>query len=57
VIFALLARYPRAMLFGVATTDPFTLASSASVLLVIAAIAIWMPGAARVDPADALRAQ
>jgi predicted permease len=59
VIFALVARYLRALLFGVATTDPLTLGSSAMVLLVIAAVASWVPArrASRVDPADALRAQ
>ena len=59
VIFALVARYLRAFLFGVATTDPLTLGSAAMLLLVIAGTASWVPSrhAARVDPADALRAQ
>ena len=59
VIFTLVARYLRALLFGVAATDPLTLAGSAMVLLVIAGAASWVPArrASRVDPADALRAQ
>ena len=58
VMFALVARYLRALLFGVATTDPLTLGSAALVLLVIAAAASWVPArrASQVDPADALRA-
>jgi len=59
VIFTFVARYLRALLFGVATTDPVTLGGSALVLLVIAASASLVPArrASRVDPADALRAQ
>ncbi|MGE5101773.1 MAG: ADOP family duplicated permease [Deltaproteobacteria bacterium] len=59
VIFALVARYLRTLLFGVATTDPLTLGGSAIVLLVIAATASWVPArrASRVDPAETLRAQ
>lgn len=59
VIFVLVARYLRTLLFGVATMDPTTLGVSTSVLLVIAAAASWVPArrASRVDPADALRVQ
>jgi putative ABC transport system permease protein len=59
VIFAFVARYVRALLFGVATTDPVALGGSTLVLLLIAASASLVPArrASRVDPADALRAQ
>lgn len=58
-IFALVARYLRALLFGVSTTDPLTLGGAALMLLTIAAAAAWVPArrAARVDPTDTLRAQ
>jgi ABC-type antimicrobial peptide transport system permease subunit len=59
VIFALVARFLRAMLFGVATNDPLTLGGSALLLVTIALLASWVPArrAAGVDPADALRAE
>ena len=58
-IFALVARFLRSLLFGVAPSDPLTLGGSALMLVAIAALASWVPArrAARVDPADALRAQ
>lgn len=57
-LFALVARFLRALLFGVAPSDPLTLGASALALLAIAVLASWVPArrAARVDPADALRA-
>jgi predicted permease len=56
-IFALVARFLRALLFGVAASDPLTLGGSALILLATAMLASWVPArrAARVDPADALR--
>ena len=58
-IFALVARFLRALLFGVAAGDPLTLGGSAVTLLAIAMLASWMPArrAARVDPAEALRTE
>lgn len=58
-IFALVARFLRLLLFGVAPSDPLTLGSSALILVAIAMLASWVPArrAARVDPADALRAE
>ena len=45
------------LLFGVSPTDPLALAGAASVLLVTAVAASWLPArrAARLDPAIALR--
>jgi predicted permease len=59
VIFALVARFLRSLLFGVAPSDPLALGGSALLLVAIAALASWVPArrAARVDPADALRAE
>jgi ABC-type antimicrobial peptide transport system permease subunit len=59
VLFAIIARFLRTLLFGVAVTDPVTLAVSAGILLAIAIVASSVPArrAARVDPADALRAE
>ncbi|HEX6315017.1 MAG TPA: ABC transporter permease [Gemmatimonadaceae bacterium] len=58
VLFAVAARFLRAFLFGVAPGDPLTLALASSLLVAIAAIASWIPArrAARVDPAEVLRA-
>jgi putative ABC transport system permease protein len=58
-MFALIARFLRTMLFGVAVSDPFTLGGSVLILLAIATLASAMPArrAARIDPAGALRAQ
>ncbi|HEY5062824.1 MAG TPA: FtsX-like permease family protein, partial [Gemmatimonadaceae bacterium] len=58
-IFALVARFLRALLFGVSTNDPATLAGATLMLAAIAALASWVPArrASRIDPADALRAE
>jgi putative ABC transport system permease protein len=58
IIFANIARCLRALLFGVGTSDPVTLAGSAIVIVVIAATASGVPArrASRVDPANTLRA-
>jgi predicted permease len=59
VLFAAVARFIRGFLFGVAPWDPPTILSAALGLLAVAALASWIPArrAARVDPAEALRAE
>ena len=58
-IFALVARFIRSFLYGVAPGDPITLAAAAATLIAVAALASWMPArrASRVDPVEALRAE
>jgi hypothetical protein len=58
-LFALVARFIRSLLFGVAPSDPLTLVAVSLVLIAIAALASWIPArrAARVDPMVALRAE
>jgi putative ABC transport system permease protein len=58
VLFAAVARFLRAFLFGVAPGDPVTLLIASALLVAIAALASWIPArrAARVDPAEVLRA-
>ena len=58
-IFVLVARFLRALLFGVTTSDPLTLGGAALVLFAMAGLACWVPArrAARVDPVHALRAE
>jgi ABC-type antimicrobial peptide transport system permease subunit len=58
-IFAVVARFLRALLYGVAASDPLTLGSSALILLSVAMLASLIPAhrAAHVDPAEALRAE
>lgn len=59
LLFALVARFLRSFLFGVAPSDPVTLAGASLMLVAIATLASWIPArrASRVDPADALRAE
>ena len=59
IAFGGVARFIRALLFGVAPWDAPTLISASVGLLVVAALASWIPArrAARVDPAEALRAE
>ncbi len=51
------ARFAKAMLFGVAPSDPPTLWGAAALLLIVALAASWIPArrAARVEPIEALR--
>jgi putative ABC transport system permease protein len=58
-LFTLVARFLRSFLFGVAPSDPLTLVGASLMLVAIAALASWVPArrAARVDPAEALRAE
>jgi ABC-type antimicrobial peptide transport system permease subunit len=45
------------LVFGMSTTDPFTLGGAVAVLAVVAAVAAYLPAAraARLDPMMALR--
>ncbi len=54
---AVLTRYVQAMLFGVAPLDPVTSSAAATVILVVAVVAGWLPArrASRLDPMEALR--
>lgn len=54
-----LTRLARSLLFGVTPSDPAAYAASALVILVLAALAAWLPArrASRVDPASALAAE
>ncbi len=54
-----LTRIIRGALYGIQPSDPATLAGGAVILLVIAALAAWLPAhyAARVDPMTALRCE
>ena len=58
-LFVFGARALRSLLFGVAPTDPVTLAGASALLVAIAALASWLPArrTSRVDPADVLRAE
>lgn len=58
-LYALVAPFLRAFLFGVSVTDTMTLAGATALLLTAAGLASWLPArhAARVDPAQALRAE
>jgi predicted permease len=58
-LFALVARFLRAMLFGVTASDPLALGGAALLLVALALLASWLPArrAARIDPASALRAE
>ena len=58
-LFAIVARSMRTLLFGVAPSDPVTLAGAALLLLAVAMLASWFPArrTARLHPADVLRAE
>ncbi|MBK8283876.1 MAG: ABC transporter permease [Ahniella sp.] len=57
-LYALAVPALHSFLFDVTPTDPQTLATAIGVLLLTATAAIWLPArnAARIDPADAIRA-
>ena len=59
VLFAVVARFLRSFLYGVAPGDPLTLVVASVVLVSIASLASWIPArrASRVDPAEVLRAE
>jgi putative ABC transport system permease protein len=59
MLFVVVARMLKSLLFGVASMDPVTLASASLLLIAIAAFASWLPArrTSRVDPADVLRAE
>jgi putative ABC transport system permease protein len=59
LLFVLVARFLRTLLFGVAPTDLLTLSSASVLLVAIAALASWIPArrTSRLDPADVLRAE
>jgi len=59
VLYAIAAPFLQAFLYGVTVTDPATLAAATLVLVATASLASWLPArrAARVDPAEALRAE
>jgi ABC-type antimicrobial peptide transport system permease subunit len=59
LLFAAVARFLRAFLYGVSPGDPSTLASAAVLLVVIAGLATWLAArrAARVNPMEAFRSE
>ena len=59
LMFAVVARFLRTFLYGVAPSDPLTLGGASVMLDVVAGLASWIPArrAAAVDPANALRAE
>jgi ABC-type antimicrobial peptide transport system permease subunit len=59
LIYAIAAPFLAAFLYGVTPTDPLTLIGATLVLATTASLATWLPArrAARVDPAEALRAE
>jgi putative ABC transport system permease protein len=58
-LYAIAAPFLRASLYGVTTSDPLTLVGVTLALVGTASLASWVPArrAARVDPAEALRAE
>jgi putative ABC transport system permease protein len=56
VISLLMTRWLEALLFGVRASDPLTLVGAAVMILVLAAVACWLPGvrAARIRPLEAM---
>jgi ABC-type antimicrobial peptide transport system permease subunit len=59
VLYAMAAPFLRAFLYGVTASDPVTLVGVTLALVGTASLASWFPArrAARVDPAEALRAE
>jgi putative ABC transport system permease protein len=58
-LFALVARFLRTLLYGVAPSDPVTLVAAPLLLVAVAALASWIPArrTSRLDPADVLRSE
>jgi hypothetical protein len=59
VAFLALGRFLRGMLVGVTPTDPVTLVGVTVAILIVSAVASWLPAwrASRIDPLEALRAE
>jgi predicted permease len=59
LLFTMVARFLRSLLYGVAASDPLTLAGASLLLILTAAFASWTPArrSARLDPAEVLRAE
>ena len=55
--FAIVGRFLRGLLFGVAASDPVTLIGVVLIVVIVAAVASWLPAwrASRIDPLEALR--
>ena len=55
--FLVVGRFLRTLLFGVSTTDPTTLLTVVAIIVLVAALASWLPAwhASRIDPLEALR--
>jgi len=55
--FAVVGRFLRGLLFGVAPSDPVTLIGVVLIVVIVAAAASWLPAwrASRIDPLEALR--
>jgi predicted permease len=58
-LFAVVARFLRTFLYGVAPGDPVTLVIASALLIAIATLASWIPArrASRVDPSEVLKAE
>ncbi len=59
LLFFFVARTLRTLLFGVAPTDPLTLAGASLLLVAVAALASWIPArrTSSLDPAEVMRAE
>ena len=57
VSFLVFGRFLRTLLFGVSATDPMTLLAVVSIIVIVAALASWLPAwrASRIDSLEALR--
>jgi predicted permease len=58
-VFAVVGRFLRGLLFGVASSDPVTLIGVVAIVVLVAAVASWLPAwrASRIDPLEALRVE
>ena len=58
-VFIAVSRTLESLLFGIASTDPVTLAGASLLLVAIAALASWIPArrTSRMDPSDVLHAE